>query len=461
MMPIASRSPAVHIARRRSDRDQARDHAVDAADQRRLAARHIVPAHPAQERDGAGEVGVQHGGRRARAREVRIAAVEAVPAEPQQAGAGGDHQQVVRCVDLAVALQPRPDHRRGDEAGHARGEVDHIAARVVERAVLGEPAAAPDRECVDGVDQARPQQHERDPGLEVEPPQHGAEHQQRRDTGEDELEVDQRGGREVKRRAGRDQRYHRLALLADVAEHVARMADDVGEEAMTDSEQVHRLAERHAEAVQDPADEHDRKGRERHHHRVHRPALLHHAAVEDDEAGHAHQAHERGGRHLPGVIAWVQPVGIGSPHATCSSCRFNERPRAREPRKRGGTLAMAEWPNRFAGRSASPEGRAAYACPGMPLEGHWARQQAPLQPRQRRAVAGVLALVVAGVLALLLTIHGGSASAPGCVDATIASTTGGASVHACGERAVRLCGAADATAEIRDACRRARIAGHR
>ena len=96
----------------------------------------------------------------------------------------------------------------------------------------------------------------------------------------------------------------------------------------------------------------------------------------------------------------------------------------------------------------------------MPLEGHWARQQAPLGARGRRVAAALLALLAVCVVALVLTVHGGS-SAPGCIDATIASTTGGASVHACGERARRVCAARDATAEIRAACERARIAGPR
>jgi hypothetical protein len=89
----------------------------------------------------------------------------------------------------------------------------------------------------------------------------------------------------------------------------------------------------------------------------------------------------------------------------------------------------------------------------MPLEGHWARQQAPLRRRERRLVLAALAAVVAGVVALSLVVGGGSA--PGCVDATIASTTGGAAVHACGDRARRLCTAPGQGREIRAACRRA------
>jgi hypothetical protein len=97
----------------------------------------------------------------------------------------------------------------------------------------------------------------------------------------------------------------------------------------------------------------------------------------------------------------------------------------------------------------------------MPLDGHWARQQTPLRRRERRTVAAVLAVLLAGLLVLLVAGRGGSASAPGCVDVTIASTTGGAAVHACGERARRLCAADQATRQVRAACRRARIAAPR
>lgn len=92
----------------------------------------------------------------------------------------------------------------------------------------------------------------------------------------------------------------------------------------------------------------------------------------------------------------------------------------------------------------------------MPLEGHWARQQAPLRPRERRLVLGGLAAVLVLVVALILVFSGGG-SKRGCVDATIASTTGGAAVHACGSRAKRLCAAPDASREIREACERADI----
>jgi hypothetical protein len=80
----------------------------------------------------------------------------------------------------------------------------------------------------------------------------------------------------------------------------------------------------------------------------------------------------------------------------------------------------------------------------MPLEGQWERQHAALWPsarRERRALAvvgGLLASVLA--IVVVLASRAGDTAKAGCVQLTIASTTGGAAVHACGEKAARLCG---------------------
>ena len=80
----------------------------------------------------------------------------------------------------------------------------------------------------------------------------------------------------------------------------------------------------------------------------------------------------------------------------------------------------------------------------MPLEGHWQRQQTPLRRVSRRelrllaAVASVLALAAAVVLYAALH-HAAHHAAAGCVEITAASTTGGATLHACGADAARWC----------------------
>ena len=190
------RCPAVDETGGRGDRDEADDHAVDAADQARLAAGGVVEGDPDEEGDRGAEVGVEHRGRGHFAGAVPVTAVEAVPAHPEEAGADCHHRQVVWSVDLSVTLQPWSDHRRGDEAGDTCGEVDDVTTGVVQRALLGEEATAPDHERVDRVDQQGPEGDERDPGLEVEAAEDRAEHQDRRDRGEHDLEVRQRRHRE-------------------------------------------------------------------------------------------------------------------------------------------------------------------------------------------------------------------------------------------------------------------------
>ena len=235
---------------------------------------------------------------------VRVAAVEAVPAEPQEPGADGDHRQVVGRVDLAVTCEPGPDHPCGDEARDTGREVDDVATREVHCALLCEPAAAPDQEGVDRVHARRPEHDERDPRLEVHATEHRAEHQDRRDRCEHELEVDEGRLREVDLP---DQGYLPLSLQVVRTQHRPRLTEEVVEEARVRSAEVDWMPEAHVVAVEHPHYEDEGEGDEREHHAVHRPALLHDPAVQDDEARNAHQADEGGCCHLPRVVAGVQP----------------------------------------------------------------------------------------------------------------------------------------------------------
>jgi hypothetical protein len=80
--------------------------------------------------------------------------------------------------------------------------------------------------------------------------------------------------------------------------------------------------------------------------------------------------------------------------------------------------------------------------------------------REKAAIAFVLtclALALAGLGAYALT--SGSPEPSNCIDVTFASTTGGASLHACGARARAVCASAGPHAGIaallRRACKRA------
>jgi hypothetical protein len=101
----------------------------------------------------------------------------------------------------------------------------------------------------------------------------------------------------------------------------------------------------------------------------------------------------------------------------------------------------------------------------MVMVGQHRRLAQPLRwgRRERLAVGGVLALLSAGVIALVVfAAVGGRSATTGCIDASFASTTGGAHLHACGARARAVCshtlgGASrDRVAEaVAAACRRA------
>jgi hypothetical protein len=104
----------------------------------------------------------------------------------------------------------------------------------------------------------------------------------------------------------------------------------------------------------------------------------------------------------------------------------------------------------------------------MPLEGHYARQTTPLRAlgsRERRLVAfvgGAIALACVIAVAAVVIAGGASHAAKGCIEQTVASTTGGARYRACGDAATATCRAAvgrtdSASVDLLAACRRAGI----
>src|SRR5260370_20496536 len=102
-------------------------------------------------------------------------------------------------VLLRVLKGPRTAARRGPPARDAGREGGHVAAAVVDRALLREPAAAPDQEGANRVDDRHPERDEEHPRLEVHAAEERATKDDDGDRAEDELEVHHRGGWESNR----------------------------------------------------------------------------------------------------------------------------------------------------------------------------------------------------------------------------------------------------------------------
>lgn len=80
--------------------------------------------------------------------------------------------------------------------------------------------------------------------------------------------------------------------------------------------------------------------------------------------------------------------------------------------------------------------------------------------RERTVVAALLACVVLAVVGLgVFAVTSGAPARKDCIEVTFASTLGGATEHACGAQARKVCAAPGAfknvAAELRESCRRA------
>jgi hypothetical protein len=103
----------------------------------------------------------------------------------------------------------------------------------------------------------------------------------------------------------------------------------------------------------------------------------------------------------------------------------------------------------------------------MPLEGHWRRVNTPLRrltTRERNIAIAVVAVTIAGIVALILATVNDSRPAPpaGCISATVAGFTGAEPLEACGAKARQICaihaGRTDPrSSAINESCRQAGI----
>ncbi|BAT15486.1 Os12g0105150, partial [Oryza sativa Japonica Group] len=295
---------------RRSYAHQAGDHALHRAHHRRPPADGDVAANPSEDAGGGADVRVEHRHRRVGVGGEGVAAVEAGPPHPQDARAGHHRHQVAttRHCHFLLLLPPWSHPVRGRVAGDAGGEVNDVAAGVVHDAPVEEEAPAPNAVRSHRIGQRRPQRHERHPRLDAHAPEHGAGDQPHGDAGGGPLEEHHARRRVQRRHRGR---LH-LAVGVEVegegeqrlGEHVVLGerrggAADEGQEA---------VAEGHVVRPERPARHGGGHGVERHECGGERALAGDGAGVEEGETGEALQGDERGGEHLPGVVALVQPL---------------------------------------------------------------------------------------------------------------------------------------------------------
>lgn len=162
-------APAGDHTRGGGDGDEACDHALHGADDGRFLEEDHVHGDPAEEAHGGADIGVQHGNTGIGARCVWIPAVEAVPPGPEDPGSDEHERDVAGFGVHAVGSQTGANPPCTDNARCAGGEMDDIAAGIVDDAHLEEEAAAPDAECPDAVGKGQPEGHEDHPGGEIHP----------------------------------------------------------------------------------------------------------------------------------------------------------------------------------------------------------------------------------------------------------------------------------------------------
>ena len=298
-MPIDDGAPAVDVTGRRGDADEAGNHAVDRADDRRLAVGHRIQDRPHQQRHAGAQIGVDDRRGGIGVGKVGVAAVKAVPAEPQDAGAGQRHQQAIRREMVAILLDAGPDHRRRNKPRGAGGEMNHVTAGEVSGPQLGEPAATPNAERADRVDEGHPHRHEDHPRLKTHSSDQRTGEDDNSDRGKDELEEHHRRHRESPSGGMPD------AAAGTVACWSMKPAESAGGRLAPERKPL--LAERHVVSPQDPHDHHRGKGVHRHESRVDRPFPFYDSPIKNHQTGHALQADKRRGGHLPSVGAGIEP----------------------------------------------------------------------------------------------------------------------------------------------------------
>ena len=194
---------------------------------------------PGDRCEGGGEVGVEERERRDVVDLQLAPGIEAVPAEPEQAGAERDERDVVRRVDEL----PLPDVEHGCERREAGARVHDDSAGEVARAPVRKQAAAPEHVHERVVDRELPDDEEEQIRLEGDAVREGAGDQRRRDDREHHLVGDQHGERNLRGRIDRvdgDAPQERVVEVPVDPVRAAAEAERVADEPPQDGGDPHR-----------------------------------------------------------------------------------------------------------------------------------------------------------------------------------------------------------------------------
>lgn len=295
------------------DADQTGDHAVHGADNGGLLEEDDVHACPREQGHGSADVSVEDSGAGIRGSRVRITAIEAVPADPEDASSNHHERDIVGGEILSVFLEARPDPVGANKGGRAGGQVDNITTGIVENAQFCGPATAPDAVGAGAVGKDQPEWHEYHPGREIHAREIGTGDQGEGDRCKDELEVDHRRLWKVLAHVGgRKRRLDQLVAHADDGIWYTRE----GKHVFTECDFI---------AHKNPDDECHRKGVEDlanqlvvlwvllcekqryHHHAVDDPSPMHQSSIENTETRYTLQGDKRSSSELPCVVTSVQP----------------------------------------------------------------------------------------------------------------------------------------------------------
>ena len=257
---------------------------------------------PGEGGDGGGERGGGERIGRDPVRGDRGAGVEAIPTDPEHAGADHAEHHAVRGHLVLPEADARPEDDAKEERGPAGAHVHHGAAGEVDRGDLGvtvpdavhEAAGAPDHVGEREVDHEHPDRDEGQDGREFHALGDGAHDQ-----------------------GGRDDREHQLVHREDVLRDpvgvvgVGRGRDVLEEEVFrAPQERAVEIGAEDQAVTKGPPEDRDETGDAQAlgEHRQH-VLLADQATVEEREAGQRHEEDERGARHHPGVVAGAGDAG--------------------------------------------------------------------------------------------------------------------------------------------------------